>query len=301
MPSRLPMPRRFRHECSPKAVGDPGEGGACGRRQPLGVLALGCAALRTRRLEPHRRTGGARPARCLVAAWACAGPCSDRCVTARTPLKLVLVDRFRQRWLPRTLMAAKVAVVELAVIAALVVYAVSAGDPFWAPLLVAAPLVAIDLWFDMRSRSRRLIPELAGSIGIGSIAAAIALTGGSSASVAWGLWIVIGARSVAAIPYVRGQILRTKARPAPSWHSDSAQLAAGAVAALGWAVGMVPVAANHRDLGSRPRASRHGQTRPETCGGHWRAADVLRTRGDRHHRHRPHMNRTTTQQSRRQQ
>ncbi len=162
---------------------------------------------------------------------------------ARTPSKLVLVDRFRQRWLPRTLMAAKVAVVELAVIAALVVYAVSAGDPFWAPLLVAAPLVALELWFDMRSRSRRLIPELAGSIGIGSIAAAIALTGGSSASVAWGLWIVIGARSVAAIPYVRGQILRTKARPAPSWHSDSAQLAAGAVAALGWAVGMVPVAA----------------------------------------------------------
>lgn len=95
-----------------------------------------------------------------------------------------------------------------------------------------APLVAVELWFDMRSRSRRLIPELAGSIGIGSIATSIALADGASTRVAWGLWVVVAARSVAAIPYVRTQIQRTKSRPSPNWHSDVAQLAAINLGAL---------------------------------------------------------------------
>jgi hypothetical protein len=162
---------------------------------------------------------------------------------ARTPLKLVLVDRFRHRWLPRTRMAAQVAAVETALLAVLVVYAASVAEPFWVPLAAAAPLVGVELWFDMRSRSRRLIPELAGSIGIGSIATAIALADGESATVAWGLWVVIAARSAAAIPYVRTQILRTKSRPAPNWHSDTAQLAAVTGVSIGWATDLVPAAA----------------------------------------------------------
>ena len=162
---------------------------------------------------------------------------------ARTPLKLVLVDRYRNRWLPRTRLAAQIAAVELALFAVLVIYAVRAAQPFWAPLAVAAPLVALELWFDMRSRGRRLIPELAGSIGIGSIATAIALADGAATKLAWGLWIVIAARAVAAIPYVRTQILRSKSRPAPSWHSDAAQVAAVVAVVLGWAFDLLPAAA----------------------------------------------------------
>ncbi len=162
---------------------------------------------------------------------------------ARTPAKLVLVDRFRHRWLPRTRLAAQVATVELVVLLALVAYSMSAGDNFWAPLAVAAPLVLLELWYDTRSRSRRLVPELAGSVGIGAIATAIALADGAPGRVAWGLWIVIAARSVAAIPYVRGQILRTKSRPAPTWHSDAAQIASVVAVSLGWILDLVPVAA----------------------------------------------------------
>ena len=98
---------------------------------------------------------------------------------ARTPLKLVLVDRFRHRWLNRTRLAAQIATGELLIVAVLVVYAAGAAAPFWVPLAVAAPMVALELWFDMRGRGRRLVPELAGSIGIGSIAAAIALADGA--------------------------------------------------------------------------------------------------------------------------
>lgn len=162
---------------------------------------------------------------------------------ARTPLKLVLVDRYRHRWLPRTRLAAKIAAVEVALLIALVAYAVSAAEPFWLPLAIAAPLIGVELWFDMRSRSRRLIPELAGSIGIGSIASAIALGDGAPNSVAWGLWVVIAARSAAAIPYVRTQILRAKSKHPPKWHSDVAQLAAIGGVVLGWLFDLVPGAA----------------------------------------------------------
>lgn len=163
---------------------------------------------------------------------------------ARTPVKLVLVDRWRHRWLARSSLAAKVALVELSAFVALVAWATTtAHGGFWVPLVVAAPLVALELWFDMRSRGRRLIPELAGSIGIGSIAAAIALADGAANPVAWGLWVVMAARSVAAIPYVRTQILRTRSRPAPRWHSDAAQLAAALAATAAWASDVVPGAA----------------------------------------------------------
>jgi hypothetical protein len=46
---------------------------------------------------------------------------------------------------------------------------------------IAAPLVATELWFDTRSRSRRLVPELAGTYGICSVAAMILLAAGSPA------------------------------------------------------------------------------------------------------------------------
>ena len=160
---------------------------------------------------------------------------------ARTPLKLVLVDRWRHRWLPRTALAARIAAAELMVFVALVVGAAASADArFWVPLAVAAPLLGLELWFDMRSRGRRLVPELAGSIGIGSIAAAIALADGASSTMAWGLWVVLAARSLASIPYVRMQILRLRSRPAPRRDSDIAQLVALAVAIGGWIGGLVP-------------------------------------------------------------
>lgn len=163
---------------------------------------------------------------------------------ARTPLKVVLIDRWRNRWLDRTGLALRIAVVEIVLLIVLaVIAAVFADGPFWIPLAIAAPLIALELWYDMRSRSRRLVPELAGTIGIGSMAAAVASAGGETGLVAAGLWCVIGARSIAAIPYVRVQIFRTRSRPSPLWHSDLAQLAAVAIAVVGWALDAVPFAA----------------------------------------------------------
>ena len=163
---------------------------------------------------------------------------------ARTPVKLVLVDRWRGRWLERTSVAARVATVELLALVALFVFATLGADEwFWLPLLAAGPLIAIELWFDMRSRSRRLLPELAGTVGIGSVAAAIALASGAGSAMALGLWVVVAARASAAIPYARTQVFRTRGRSHPLWHSDLAQGLAVVAVAVAWFADTVPLAA----------------------------------------------------------
>ena len=163
---------------------------------------------------------------------------------ARTPAKVVLVDVWRHRRLPRTRVAARIAAGEIAVLVVLLgVAAATASGPFWIPLLVAVPLIAIELWFDMRSRSRRLVPELAGTVGIGGVAAAIVLAADGSAVIAAGAWLVIVARAVASLPFVRFQLRRVKHQAHRRWAQDLAQGAAVALAAIGVAVGWLPVVA----------------------------------------------------------
>jgi len=184
----------------------------------------------------------------LLAAWSwpglSLGLAAMLAFLARTPLKLVLVDRWRGRWLERTNVAARVAAVELFVLVAFVAGAkLGTDEPFWWPLLAAAPLIAIELWFDMRSRGRRLLPELAGTVGIGSVAAAIALADGADTALALGLWVVVAARGAAAIPYVRTQVLRLRGAPYHLWHSDLAQALGVVAVTVAWAVDVVPLAA----------------------------------------------------------
>jgi hypothetical protein len=150
----------------------------------------------------------------------------------RTPLKVVLVDRWRHRWLQRTRRAAGVAGVEMIVLGALALAAGRwSGWEWLAPVAIALPFVVVEMWFDMRSRGRRLLPELCGSIAIASVAAAIALAGGESSRLAVGLWLVIVARVVASIPFVRVQIDRLRHRSGSTALSDGAQLAGVAIAA----------------------------------------------------------------------
>ena len=163
---------------------------------------------------------------------------------ARTPFKVVLVDRWRHRRLRRTVLAERVAAAELVVLGALVaVAALRTERTWWTPMVAAGPLVAVELWFDMRSRSRRLVPELCGAIGIASVAAAIARAGGAGWSVSLGLWIVLSARSIASVPFARAQVQRIKGHCIQRRVVDLAQAAALATVLAGWAAGAVPVAA----------------------------------------------------------
>jgi hypothetical protein len=162
---------------------------------------------------------------------------------ARTPLKTYFVDRYRGRRLPRTSLAGRVGALELVLFCSLLLVATITGSPrFWIPLLLAAPLIAVEVWFDIRSRSRRLAPELAGTIGVASMAAAIPLAADAAALVAAGLWCVAGARALATIPFVRLQLRRAKDQPYRLRTSDVAQIAAVAAVAVGWGLNAVPTA-----------------------------------------------------------
>lgn len=145
----------------------------------------------------------------------CVGLAAVLAFMARTPLKVLLVDAYRDRRSRRAGLARTVLAVELTVIALLAVTtSLTATDTgWWWPVAVAAPLIVVELWFDMRSRSRRLLPELAGTVGIASVAAAVALAGGSTRAVALGLWLVLAGRAVTSIPYVRAQIARLHGHP----------------------------------------------------------------------------------------
>lgn len=148
----------------------------------------------------------------------------------RTPLKLAVVDARRDRWLARSRLALRVTIVELALLAGAVALAVATAGLTWAPVVaIAAPFVLVELWFDVRSRGRRLLPELCGAIGISGVAAAIVLAAGRGAALAAGLWIVLAARSVGAIPFVRVQIGRMRRGLRSTRSSDVAQVLAVAL------------------------------------------------------------------------
>jgi hypothetical protein len=219
-PTRPGRPHRAAERSSLKAVALPTEHGGWGLTAEPALLGLVVAP---------SVAGGALAFAALVA------------FTARTPLKVALVDRWRGRRLPRTRLAERVAAAELAVLVALVAVAFATADgAFWVPLVVAAPLVTVELWFDMRSRGRRLVPELAGSVGIAAVAAAIVLAAGDAAArggvrLAIGVWLVVAARAVASLPFVRLQLARAKGRPHRVVLSDAAQAAGlvlGAVAVV---------------------------------------------------------------------
>jgi hypothetical protein len=157
---------------------------------------------------------------------------------ARAPLRVVLVDRFRERTLERTRLARRVLAVELLLIAAAVGLALATADDrsFWWPALVAAPLIVIELAYDMRSRSRRLVPEVCGAIGICAVVAMIVTAGGWSTAIAVGAWLVLAARSTTTIPHVRVQVARLHHRSGDRRVLPIADVLA--VGAVGIAVGL---------------------------------------------------------------
>jgi hypothetical protein len=155
----------------------------------------------------------------------------------RTPLKVVLVDRHRHRELERDRLARRVVVLELTVLVAMVVVASARADADWlVPIALALPLFGIELWFDARSRGRRLTPELCGAVGISAVAASIALAGGEGYALAFALWLVLAGRAVASVSFARVQVQRLHGTPPSPRVSDLAQFAGVVLAAVAVAV-----------------------------------------------------------------
>ncbi len=161
----------------------------------------------------------------------------------RTPLKVVAVDLRRSNWRRRTKIGMAVAAAELILIAgAAILVSNSTGFRWLIPLAVAAPLIAVEAWYDVRSRSRRLVPELCGAVGIGAVSASIVIAGDGESGLAWAVWLVLAARSLGSIPFVRAQIARVRRGDTSTAGSDAAQVVMIAVAVAAVAVDAAVIA-----------------------------------------------------------
>lgn len=146
---------------------------------------------------------------------------------------MVAVDLRRKRWLDRSRLALQIAAAQLFVLGAAVGAAILlAGWSWFVPVVVAAPLVAVEMSFEIRSRARKLMPELCGAIAVAAVAGSIVIAAGRSSGLAAGVWLVLAARATGAIPFVRVQILRLRRGAGPVWQSDLAQGCAVALAAI---------------------------------------------------------------------
>lgn len=165
---------------------------------------------------------------------------------ARHPLKLVMTDRRRGHRFPRTLVAERFALLYMLVAVLGLLGAVKTASSYelLLPLLLAAPFALVQLVYDRLSRSRALLPELAGATAMASIAASIALADGRPRSVAFGLWAVLAARVVPSILYVRARLKRLHGREASTAAAVAAAHFVGLAAALvlAWA-GFAPTLA----------------------------------------------------------
>jgi hypothetical protein len=150
---------------------------------------------------------------------------------ARHPLKLAISDYRSGRRTARTPWATRFAAFYAAIaLGAFTLVLLTARTDFLLPLLIAAPLVLVQLYFDANRRSRELWAELSGAVALGAVASAIALLAGWPLVSALALWLIPIARGASAIPYVRARLRleRGKITPAetlPVWASHLLGLA----------------------------------------------------------------------------
>jgi len=135
----------------------------------------------------------------------------------RQPLKLAMQDAQRRKTYPRTFWCRSFALGYLALAAISIAGAiVISGWTLAIPFAIVAPLAVVTLIADAKNRSRRLLPELAGSIAMASTAAAIGLAGGLSFLASFSLMALIIVRGIPSILYVRTLLRRAHKQVASS-------------------------------------------------------------------------------------
>jgi hypothetical protein len=155
----------------------------------------------------------------LLVAPSWAGLCLSLAVTGaflvRHPLKIAFVDRQRGKRYARSILAERVVLIygTLAVIG-LIAAVVLAGLDMLLPLVLSAPLVAVLLAGTLVNRGRDLLPELAGPSALAATAASLGVAGGEALDMALALWVILLARNIPSILYVRARLRLDKHKPA---------------------------------------------------------------------------------------
>ena len=116
----------------------------------------------------------------------------------------------------------------------------------WKPLvpyLMLSPLLAMYGAFDVSNQARRLLPELVAPMGLAAAAPAIALAGGWGWAGAWTLWLLLQARAVPSILYVRARLRLERGNEIDRRPSFLSHLAAVAIGVALWEADLAPILA----------------------------------------------------------
>jgi hypothetical protein len=160
---------------------------------------------------------------------------------SRHPLRLVLMDRRRRAYYPRTALAERFSLGFAATAVLLLVAAFKlAHEPFWPALAAAAPFALAALAHDALGRGREALPEAAGAVALSASVAAIALAGGRPAAVAFAASALLALRALTSVLYVRARIRLDRGIPAGPGAALLAHAAALALAALLARAGVAP-------------------------------------------------------------
>jgi hypothetical protein len=160
---------------------------------------------------------------------------------ARRPLRLLVSDRLERKRHPRTPLAERA----LAGYALLGVFALAAalsssGRAVLVTLGLGAPFAVAALVFDLRQHSRELAAEVAGALAFVPVATGVALAGGWSLGPALGLALILSARTVPSILYVRARLRLERSRPADLAAALAAHVAGIALAIVLASFGLAP-------------------------------------------------------------
>ncbi|MFN2441808.1 MAG: YwiC-like family protein [Thermoanaerobaculia bacterium] len=159
----------------------------------------------------------------------------------RQPLKLALVDQLRGRVYPRTRAAVALAFLFGLFSALLMAGALAtSGATIMLPLVLAAPLALVQVWYDAKNDSRQLLPELSGATAMSGVVAMIALAAGEGWIVAAAIWGVMICRALPTILYVRSRVLIERGAEASRWIPVLAHVAAALLGFALFRAGLMP-------------------------------------------------------------
>ncbi|MFN8376296.1 MAG: YwiC-like family protein [Anaerolineae bacterium] len=130
------------------------------------------------------------------------------------PLKIAVKDRLKGKRYLRTQWAERFAAlyVLLALAGCLLAY-LSVGTVFLPPILLAVPFAAVQLYYDASNRGREGVAEICGAVALSALAPALTLIAGWTLAEALGLWLILAARAVTSILYVRVRLRLEKGKP----------------------------------------------------------------------------------------
>jgi YwiC-like protein len=158
---------------------------------------------------------------------------------ARHPLRLAAGDWMRRRRFPRTIVCEQLVLIyAAAMIVAIAIATALTSARILLPFAVAAPLGLAQFAWEVRRRGRALTPELLGAAAAGATAAAIAVAGGRTMTLAATLWLLMVLRSIPAIVFVRAVLKRGHRSIAVALH-----VGAVVIAFVLWQQHLAPLAA----------------------------------------------------------